>query len=56
MRERHLRIMHVHFVRGVWRWLLGDDWEAEAHFKFAVLKLEEDALDDLLDANGAAHG
>lgn len=42
--------MHVHFACGVWRWLAptfddGTDWEAEAHFKMAALRLESARLE-----------
>lgn len=41
-RDRVLRKMHIHFARGVWRWLLDpESWEAEMHMKFAVQFLEE---------------
>jgi hypothetical protein len=43
-----LKHMHMHVVRGFYRlfWPAYDGtWEAEAHFKLAVLKLEEARLD-----------
>jgi hypothetical protein len=40
-RIRNLRVMHIHFVRAVWRWLEDpDSWEARTHLEFAVTYLE----------------
>lgn len=55
--ERHLRAMHVHFARGVYRWIAprfddGTDWEAEAHFRMAALRLEDARLEQDAGARG----
>lgn len=45
--ERQLRHMHVHFARGVWRWLRGDDWYAQVHFEMAASHLDLARLEPL---------
>jgi hypothetical protein len=40
-RDRLLRYMHMHFVRGLWRWFTGaEPWMAKAHLEAAVLYLD----------------